>query len=67
MKHIATDSQQRPSLGMLGAEPFRAAMAFALHKFGTSANMVISSRITPNRPHLPAGAWADSMCAKSAS
>lgn len=36
MKHLATDSIQRPTLGLLGAEPFRAAMEFARHKLGKS-------------------------------
>lgn len=33
MKHLATDAVQRPSLALLGAEPFRAAMEFAWHTF----------------------------------
>lgn len=33
MKHLAADSVQRPSLVLLGAEPFRAAMELAWHKF----------------------------------
>lgn len=32
MKHLATDAVQRPSLAMLGAEPFRAVMELAGHK-----------------------------------
>lgn len=38
MKPLATDSVQRPSLALLGAEPFRAAMEFAWHKLGTAAD-----------------------------
>jgi len=37
MKQLATDSVQRPSLALLGAEPFRAAMELACHKFAKSA------------------------------
>lgn len=37
MKQPATDAVQRPSLALLGAEPFRAAMEFACHKFAKSA------------------------------
>jgi pimeloyl-ACP methyl ester carboxylesterase len=37
MKALATDSVQRPSLALLGAEPFRAAMELASHKFAKSA------------------------------
>jgi len=36
MKQPATASIQRPSLALLGAEPFRAAMEFAWHKLGKS-------------------------------
>lgn len=36
MKQLATDSVQRPSLALLGAEPFRAAMELTLHKFARS-------------------------------
>lgn len=36
MKQIATDSIQRPSLALLGREPFRAAMELASHKFSRS-------------------------------
>lgn len=32
MKHLSTDSIQRPPLALLGAEPFRAAMEFARHR-----------------------------------
>jgi pimeloyl-ACP methyl ester carboxylesterase len=35
MKHLASDALERPSLAMLGAEPFRAAMEFAWHSFAT--------------------------------
>jgi pimeloyl-ACP methyl ester carboxylesterase len=38
MKQLALDSVQRPSLAMLGAEPFRAAMEFALNKFAKSGD-----------------------------
>lgn len=38
MKNPASEAVQRPSLAMLGAEPFRAAMEFACHQFGTSAH-----------------------------
>lgn len=38
MKPVASDSIQRPSLALLGAEPFRAAMELAWHQFGTSKN-----------------------------
>jgi pimeloyl-ACP methyl ester carboxylesterase len=38
MKHLATDSVQRPSLALLGAEPFRGAMEFARHKFRKSTD-----------------------------
>lgn len=36
MKQLATDSVQRPSLALLGVEPFRAAMELARHKFANS-------------------------------
>jgi len=36
MKQLATESVQRPSLGLLGSEPFRAAMELACHKIGKS-------------------------------
>lgn len=36
MKHLATDSVQRPPLTLLGAEPFRAAIEFARHKLEKS-------------------------------
>jgi pimeloyl-ACP methyl ester carboxylesterase len=36
MKQLATDSVQRPSLALLGSEPFRAAMELAWQKFGRS-------------------------------
>ncbi|MDP1650853.1 MAG: hypothetical protein Q8M01_22015 [Rubrivivax sp.] len=36
MKQVATDSVHRPSLALLGTEPFRAAMEFACHKLGKS-------------------------------
>lgn len=35
MEHLGSDSLQRPSLALLGAEPFRAAMEFAWNKLGT--------------------------------
>ena len=38
MKQHATDAIQRPSLALLGAEPFRAAMEFARHKFRKSSD-----------------------------
>jgi pimeloyl-ACP methyl ester carboxylesterase len=37
MNHLATDAGQRPSLALLGAEPFRAAMEFAWHSFSMPA------------------------------
>lgn len=36
MGHLATNSVQRPSLALLGAEPFRAALEFARHMFAKS-------------------------------
>jgi pimeloyl-ACP methyl ester carboxylesterase len=36
MNDLGVRSIRRPSLGLLGAEPFRAAMEFAWHKLGTS-------------------------------
>jgi pimeloyl-ACP methyl ester carboxylesterase len=36
MKQLATDYVQRPSLALLGAEPFRAAMELTWHKFAKS-------------------------------
>jgi pimeloyl-ACP methyl ester carboxylesterase len=38
MNNLHTLSIQRPSLALLGAEPFRAAMEFAWHKLGKSVN-----------------------------
>lgn len=39
MKQLATESVQRPSLALLGAEPFRAALEFARHRLGKSHDM----------------------------
>lgn len=38
MKNLATDAVQRPSLALLGVEPFRAALEFAWHKVGKSGD-----------------------------
>jgi pimeloyl-ACP methyl ester carboxylesterase len=38
LKHMTTDLVHSPSLALLGAEPFRAAMEFAWHKLGTSGD-----------------------------
>lgn len=38
MKHLATDSIQRPPLALLGTEPLRAAMEFARHKLAKPAH-----------------------------
>lgn len=38
MNHIACHSVRRPSLALLGVEPFRAAMEFASHKLGKSGH-----------------------------
>lgn len=38
MKQLAIDTVHRPSLALLGTEPFRAAMEFARHKFGKSTD-----------------------------
>ena len=45
MKHFDTDAVQRPSLALLGAEPFRAAMEFAVNKLGKS------HQVTPGDGH----------------
>jgi pimeloyl-ACP methyl ester carboxylesterase len=39
MKALEIDAVQRPSLALLGTEPFRAAMEFASHKFGKSRKL----------------------------
>lgn len=41
MNDLEVPSIQRPSLALLGAEPFRAAMEFAWHKLGKSENATL--------------------------